>query len=559
MLKSLQVKNYVLIDSLEIDFPAGLVIITGQTGAGKTLLLGSVALLSGAKADASVVGPSGDNCVVEGEFQCGGDVTLKALFEENDLPWDNGNIIIRRVVSNSGRSRCFIGDEPVSKEVLQEISSRLVDIHSQHQTLKLSDPSFRMEVLDSFAGASPLRIECGALWRDLQAKNRALAEVEAEIVETEKEREFNSLMFEQLNSARLREGEMEELEAEQKILSNAEEIKLSLLKVTDLLGGEVMGQNVSSVLKEASKTLLRLNDFVPAAGELSERLDSARAEIDDILSEAESLEESTEVSGDRLQAVEERLSQLYSLMSKHSVSTIEQLIQKRDTLSDALNGGEALKEKREELLSAISKARTQYESACNSLHQKRESARDAFSEEVSASLQALSLEGARFRAELEPVAPGPSGTDAVNFLFSAKGVREGDAGKIASGGELSRIMLSIKALMARFTDLPTAIFDEIDTGVSGSVADNVGSMISRMGEDMQVFAITHLPQVAVKGSTHLLVTKEESAQGRTVTHIKKLSAEERVNEIARLLSGSEITPQARANAEILLRNSQNRK
>lgn len=560
MLKALRVKNFILIDSLEISFPAGLVIITGETGAGKSILLGAVALLTGGKSDASYIGPASDTCVVEGEFDCGADATLKAIFDDLDLPWNNGNITIRRVISASGRSRCFICDEPVSKEDLAAISSRLVDIHSQHQTLKLADPAFRLSVLDAFAGTTTLKETCAREWKQLGQQRKALEELNGTLSRLALERDFNELMFKQLDDVKLREGELEELEAEQKILANAEEIKLSLVKAESLLEGDGREiPSVSATLKEVSKTLSKLSSYVQAAGNLSDRIESSKAELDDILSEISSLEESTDVSQDRLEAVEARMSLLYSLLSKHSVRTIEELIEKRDSLSEGLYNSEELQQQKESLERSIKALEAQIKETSAKLHEKRADAAGKFAAAITDSLYSLSLESAIFGVELENVPQNATGTDSITFVFSATGSNPVDVSKGSSGGEMSRIMLSIKDLMARYTAMPTMIFDEIDTGISGSVADAMGSMICRMGEDMQIFAITHLPQVAAKGNAHLLVTKEMTQQGRATSKIKQLNSSERVQEIARMLSGSKITREAIANAESLLQNNPARK
>lgn len=559
MLKALRVKNFVLIDSLEIEFPAGLVIITGETGAGKSILLGAVALLTGGKADASSVGPASDTCVVEGEFDCRADAALEATFADLDLPWNGGDITIRRVVSTSGRSRCFICDEPVSKDDLAAISSRIIDIHSQHQTLKLSDPAFRLSVLDAFAGTTALREDCAGIWKKLGQERKTLADLNEKIGRLSMEKDFNELMFKQLDDARLRDGELAELETEQKLLANAEEIKLSLVKAESLMEGD--GQEVPSIgasLKEVSKTLSKISSFVPLAGELAERVESSKAELDDILSEISSLEESTDVSQERLEAVESRMSQLYSLLSKHSVHTEKELIEKRDSLSETLYNSEELEQTKATVERIIKDLEEKHRATSVKLHKERSDAAGKFAETITQSLHSLSLEGASFGVELETVAPCASGTDSVNFMFSATGDKPVEVSKGASGGEMSRIMLSVKDLMARYTAMPTMIFDEIDTGISGSVADAMGSMICRMGEDMQIFAITHLPQVAAKGNSHLLVTKEIT-DGRAVSKIKQLGTEDRVQEIARMLSGSRITPEAMANAESLLQNNPGRK
>ena len=455
----------------------------------------------------------------------------------------------------AGRSRCFICDEPVSKEDIAAISSRLVDIHSQHQTLKLSDQGFRLSVLDAYAGNSALREDCATLWKKLGQERKALEEVSVRLGRLAAERDFNELMFKQLDDAKLRPGELEELEAEQKLLSNAEEIKLSLAKAEALMEGD--GQDLPSMsasLREVSKTLSKLTAFVPSAGELAGRVESSRAELDDILAEITGMEESVDTSSERLEAVEARMSLLYSLLSKHSVHSLEELIQKRDALSEAIYNSDELEQTKETIGRVIRDLEEKFAAAAAQLHEKRAGAAEKFAAAITASLHSLSLEGAFFGVDLETVPPGASGTDAVNFVFSATGGRPVDVSKGSSGGEMSRIMLSIKDLMARYTAMPTMIFDEIDTGISGSVADAMGSMICRMGEDMQIFAITHLPQVAAKGNAHLLVTKELEGD-RAVSRIKQLDAQQRVREIARMLSGSVITPEAMANAESLLRNN----
>ena len=547
MLRSLHVRNYVLIDSLEIDFPEGLVIITGQTGAGKSILLGALGLVLGGKADASLVGAHGDTCVVEAEFSVGEDATLKALLRENDLE-ESESLLIRRTLNKTGRSRSFVNDEPVSLPVLQALAERLIDIHAQHQTLRLADPAFRMSILDHYAGNAERLEACKKAWNDLQAVRKELAEVLDRLKRSTAEKEWNEALFAKLDAAKLRDGELEELDAEQKQLAHAEELKELLSGCEEILSPTEMP--LTAQLKEVGKRTARAARFIPALESLAQRLESARLELEDIAEELESANARIDVSPERLEQVEDRMSLLYDLMKKHGVQTIGELIAERDRLSEALFDSTALQDRRDELQKSLAEAEKAYGAAADALHKARKNACEGFASAILESLTFLELDHAVFRVELADAPEGPAGRDAVRFLFSSTGKAPQDLAKVASGGELSRIMLSLKAMMARYTAMPTLIFDEIDSGVSGSAADKMGSMICRMGGSMQVFAITHLPQVAAKGNAHYLVTKENDA-----TSIRALSPEERVQEIARMLSGSVVTEAAVANAEALLGTS----
>ena len=546
MLRSLHVRNYVLIDSLEIDFPEGLVIITGQTGAGKSILLGALGLALGGKADASLVGTHGETCVVEAEFSVDGNAPLQALIAENDLE-EGDTLLIRRTLNRTGRSRSFVNDEPVSLPVLQALSEHLIDIHSQHQTLRLSDSAFRMSLLDHYAGNTANLEACRKTWNNLQGIRKELADVTDRLRRIAAEKDYNEALFAKLDAAKLRDGELEELETEQKQLAHAEELKEYLNNCEDILAPADDRAPLTAQLKEAEKQTARAARFIPALEPLVQRLESARLELEDIAEELETANARIDVSPDRLEQVEERMSLLYDLMKKHGVQSVGELIAERDRLSEALFDSTALEERRVELEKRLTQAEKAYAAAADVLHDAREKASGGFANAILASLAFLELDHAVFRVELGAAPEGPSGRDAVRFLFSSTGKAPQDLSKVASGGELSRIMLSLKAMMARFTAMPALIFDEIDAGVSGSAADRMGQMICRMGEDMQVFAITHLPQVAAKGDAHYLVTKEND-----VTDIRLLTREERIREIARLLSGSVITEAAVANARALL-------
>ena len=552
MLSRLQVRNYILIDSLEIDFPEGLIIITGQTGAGKSILLGALSLLMGAKADASMVSENAENCVVEAEFEVGSDL-LKSILEENDVEWEDGHLIVRRVVNRSGRSRAFVNDSPVPVGVLQEISSHLVDIHSQHQTMMLSDRNFQLDILDHYAGVAALREDCSQLWNTLSRQKNELRAVMETLSRMSLEKDYNEAQYSQLEAASLREGELAELEEEQKQLANAEEIKTSLGAAEEIFAPSSDMLSMDASLKEIGRLLSKAGKYVPAASELAERIDSCRREIDDIYSEVASVNSRVDISSDRLEQVEDRMSFLYSLMQKHGCRTEEELIAVRERLSAALYDSTALEEKKTFLENEVEKTVASLEVAASRLHDKRKEASVPFAEEMTASIRGLELPYAVFEVELQDSPVGPSGKDTVVFRFSATGRNAVEVAKCASGGELSRIMLALKAMRARYTDMPTMIFDEIDTGVSGSVADKMGSMICSMGSYMQVFAITHLPQVAAKGTAHYLVSKEiDPVTSRAVSTIGRISGESRVLEIARMLSGSTLTDAAIANAKSLL-------
>lgn len=554
MLSRLQVSNYVLIDSLDIEFPEGLVIITGQTGAGKSILLGSISLALGGKADVSVIGENGDKCVVEAEFDVPEDADLKAIVENLDADWDEGHLILRRIVSRTGRARAFVNDTPVTASSLLSLSGRLIDIHSQHQTLKLSDGKFRMALLDHYAGNDGLLGQCDSAYSEYSSCLSRVASLRERIRKNEAERDYNEARFKQLDSASLREGELEELETQQKQLANAEDIKSSLYSVLCAFAGDEQSgmSSIDSVLRDAQRRIEHVSGFIPSLSSLAERLSGARVELDDILSEISETDERLSVSPEKLAEIDERLSLLYSLMQKFGCRSVEELISVRNDLSASLSDSETLEEELAEQDRRLGELSSHFEKCCASLHASREAAIAGFSSSIREALHDIELQNAVFDVVLNPANPGPSGSDSVSFRFSSTGRNPLDVEKCASGGELSRIMLCLKEMMARYTNMPSMIFDEIDTGVSGSVADKMGSKICAMGRYMQVFAITHLPQVAAKGRAHYIVSKETSPEGRAITNIKKLSGDQRVLELARMLSGSRVTDAAVANAKSLL-------
>ena len=551
MLRSLLIRHYVLIDSLEVAFPEGLIIITGQTGAGKSILLGALSLALGAKGDASVISEGADNCVVEAEVSVT-DPQVDEMLAEHDIELEGQTLLVRRVVSASGRSRSFINDCPVPVQLLQALSSRLVDVHSQHQSLSLSDKSFQMAVLDRYAGNAELLDDCRKTWKQLQDLGARAESVRGRLQRLAADREYNESRFSVLDKAGLREGELAELEQTQKQMAGAEQILSSLGEVRSLLDPPD-GVSVPASLKEASRLLEKTSRLVPSLSQLSSRMDSVRIELEDILSEVESAGESVSLSPERLEEVESRMALIYDLFNRFSCRTEAELIERKEEYSRALFDSSSLEDELAALEASIKTCRARHAEICRALADSRRKAAPALAAEIESSLHFLELDGAVFSIALSDAPAGAGGSDAVTFLFSASGSAPADVSRCASGGEISRIMLCLKAVMARYAAMPTMVFDEIDTGVSGSAADKMGQMICRMGRDMQVFAITHLPQVAAQGDAHYLVSRENGRSG-----IRVLEGRDRVGEIARLLSGSSVTAEAVANAEALLRAASRR-
>ena len=553
MLNRLEIRNYVLIDSLDVEFPKGLVIISGQTGAGKSILLGALSLLAGSKADSSLISEGADSCVVEAEFT-GADSGLQAAVEEAGAEWNGGDLLIRRVVARSGRSRAFVNDCPVPLASLASLSSALFDIHSQSGTLELRKPAYQTDILDNFAGNLDLRAEYSESFSRLSTLRGEKVQAEEQLARLKKERDFNEAQFAQLEAASIREGELEELEAEQRSLANAEEIRENLALVSEAFTpSDDELPSVDSRLKDAVKCLEKIASYVPSAHRLAERLESSRLELDDISSEVEVMCAKTDVSPERLETVEARMSLLYGLFKKFGCATEAELAAERDRFSGMLFDTDRLEERIAEISGEIAAEEKRNASLAVRLTETRRKAAGPFAEHIGSMIRSLEILQAVFEVSVTPAShPGVSGCDEIRFLFSSTGRNPVPVQNCASGGELSRIMLCLKAQMAHYAAMPTLIFDEIDTGVSGSVADKMGGMLRSMGGNMQVFAITHLPQVAAKGTAHYLVSKETREDGRTVSSLSRLSSEERVLELARMLSGSTVTEAAVANAKALL-------
>lgn len=551
MLEKLTVTNYALIRQLEMELSPSLNIITGETGAGKSILLGALGLVLGNRADTAVLKETERNCVIEATFDLDG-LGLEPFFGENDLDFDR-HTTIRRVITPAGKSRAYVNDLPVQLSTLKELSGRLIDIHSQNRSALVGDESFRMEVIDRLAGDEALRTAYRTCYTALRDREKTLQRLREETERNRRDEAYLRHEWERLSALALRSGETEELEQEQRELSNAGEILAALGNIAERFDREEEG--LLSGLKATENSLLHLRDLLGAAAPLAERIDSAYVELKDIGSEIASLAERIEDNPTRLEAVDNRLGAIYDLRRRHGIETDDELIaleasfrQKLEAIADA-DGDMS------ELEAEIARLRTEAEAAAARLTEARREAAARFGRAVESVLARLGMNAARFEAEIAPLGQlAPSGADTVRFLFDANGgehVVLQPLEKVASGGETSRVMLALKSIVARSTQLPTIIFDEIDTGVSGRVAAITGDIIAELSRTMQVINITHLPQVASKGDTHFFVYKEATPDGNA-TRIRRLSREERVVEIAKMLSGDTVTPAAMAQARELL-------
>lgn len=551
MLRRLSVENYALIEKLDIGFDSGLNIITGETGSGKSILLGALGLILGNRAESSALGDASRNCVVEAEFGIGG-YGMDPLFAEYDIDYDEGEgCVIRRIINPAGKSRAYVNDIPVQLTALREIGSRLIDIHSQHQTLLLGDSHFQTDILDNVAGNGEKLSVYKAFFTELAAMKRSLAKLLEEASEAGKELEYITFQHSQLCDARLREGELEEAEALLAELTHAAEIKETLGYAAGVL--EEGEDNILARLKSMENSIGRLQEFYPRAGDFYGRLHSAVLELRDISSEISSEADRIEADDQLLEETTGRLDMLYSLQQKHRVGSIGELIALRDEYDRRLGNIEGFTVRIEESEKQINALTAKVRALAEEISEKRKKTVPEIQKQVVQMMAELGMPSAQIEIRIEPSEDfTPSGADKVTFLFSAnKGSSMQPIEKVASGGEMSRLMLALKALMAGYGKMPTVIFDEIDSGVSGSIADKMGEIISRLAVEIQVVNITHLPQVASKGEAHFMVYKEENARG-TRTYIIRLEGEERVRHIAAMLSGAAITEAALRQARILI-------
>lgn len=551
MLKSLFIQNFVLIDSLDIQFDNGFSVITGETGAGKSIILGALSLVLGQRADGRSIKSGSDKCVIEATFDIS-QYQLEEFFHTNDLEYDPEICILRRELFASGKSRAFVNDSPVSLSILKELGSRLIDIHSQHQNLLLGDNQFQLKVIDVMAENEILLILYRKEFRRYQSLKRELKEMTEKADQNRQEEDYIRFQLEQLKEARLVAGEQVELEQEQETLSHAEDIKSSLYKVTELLNGEEQG--CIRVLKEALSTADSLERYYPKAKEIAERLRSAYIDLNDLSADTDVQKDDIEFNPERLEWVNERLNVLYTLEQKHRVSTVEELIGIQDKYTEQLRDIDSFDEQIESIRKQLETSYQELLQQAAVLSEQRKIASRAIASQLVEMVNPLGMPNVRFSVDFASrPEPGADGMDDIQFLFSAN--KSGElqpVAQTASGGEISRLMLCIKAMIAGFTALPAIIFDEVDTGVSGDIADKMADIMQDLGTKMQVITITHLPQIAAKGKSHYFVYKEDTTD-RTITQIKQLKKEERVNEVARMLSGATLTNASIANAKDLLK------
>lgn len=549
MLTNLSIKNYALIDHLNVKFTNGFTVITGETGAGKSILLGGLSLVLGKRADLSSLREKEEKCIVEAEFEIS-KYGLETFFVENDLDYE-AKTIIRREILPSGKSRAFINDSPVTLDILSQLGDQLIDVHSQHQTLRLADNDFQLKVIDALADNGELLKEYSSklfLYQTTQKELQKLVDFQNSAT---KEHEYNSFLLQELNAAPLKEGILEELEEQYEQLNNVEIILEQMSHGQQLLNDEQIG--VVHLLTELKQVSNKLAGYGQQYSDINERVKSVFIELDDISNELNILNEKVETDPQMLEQVNAKLQLLYDLLKKHKVQGIPELLEIRDELDEKVSATENVgadidrKKKQLQLLEA------DLNTEASKISQKRKLVVPNLKKQLEDTLVELGMASATFKIEITPSKEfKPTGKDELSFLFSAnKGSSYGDLKKVASGGELSRIMLTIKAILARYEQLPTMMFDEIDTGVSGEISNKMGHIMQDMSNTMQIFSITHLPQVAAKGVHHFKVYKEEELMG-TNTKMKRLSPDERVVELAEMLGGKSLSESALAHARQLL-------
>ena len=551
MLKHLYIKNFTLIDELDIELYQGFSVITGETGAGKSIILGALGLLLGQRADSKAIKQGAEKCVIEAHFDLSR-YGMTDFFEENEIEYDAADCIVRRELTASGKSRAFINDTPVQLSLLKELGEQLVDIHSQHQNLLLNKQDFQLNVVDIIAGDEKEQQLYQQAYTQYHVTEKELSALKESIEQNRQNADFLQFQFEELTQANLAEGEQEELEQKSETMSHSEEIKSALYEADNALSAEQTG--VVESLRTALSAMRQIEKVLPDASELVERLDSSYIELKDIAQEISSQMEHVDFDPAELDAINNRLDKLYDLEKKYHVETVEELIAKRDELKIQLgrieNSDEDLAELQQKLATQLSQA----QKAAEALTKLRTKAAKQIEKEMLGRLMPLGMPNVKFSIEMTQEPLNVSGQDKVAFLFSANtSTPLQPISQVASGGEIARVMLSLKAMISGAVKLPTIIFDEIDTGVSGKTAEKMAEIMQEMGHhERQVISITHLPQIAALGSAHYKVEKEETAKG-TISRMRKLSDDERVLEIAQMLSGSNVSEAAISNAKQLLK------
>ncbi|WP_431245020.1 DNA repair protein RecN [Flavobacterium sp. P21] len=549
MITSLSIKNYALIEKLSIDFSKGFSIITGETGAGKSIILGALGLVLGKRADLTSLKNKEEKCVIEAQFEIS-KYNLKEFFEANDLDYED-ETIIRREILPSGKSRAFINDSPVNLQELQDLSLFLIDIHSQQQTQELSDESVQFKIIDAIANNADVILEYQKLLKTYKSDKSKLNALLKKQSDSGKEQEYNTFLLNELVSAKLKSGEQEELEADFEKLNNIEAIKESLDKSLTIANEEQFG--VLHNLNEVKTALQKIAPFSAEYQALSERIISLTIEFDDVSKELQNCSEKLLNDPAQLEMISQKLRLIYNLQKKHQVSTVDELIKIEAELSNTVLELGNIEEEIASLTKVIDQKIVELDAFSASIHQNRLTAIPVLSNKLISILETLGMPNVRFNIELLPSETYFSnGKDELQFLFSAnKGTDFGLLKKVASGGEMSRIMLAVKAILAQYSKLPTLIFDEIDTGVSGEIAIRMGEIMKEMSTSMQIFAITHLPQIAAKGDSHFKVFKS-TIDDDTQSELKLLSQDERVIEIAQMLSGAVVSDSALNHAKALL-------
>ena len=551
MLQQLYIKNFTLIDELDIELHPGFSVITGETGAGKSIILGAIGLLLGQRADSKSIKQGADRCVIEAHFDLSR-YDLKPFFDENDIEYDDHDTIIRRELTAAGKSRAFINDTPVALTMLKELGDQLMDVHSQHQNLLLNKQDFQLNVVDILANDSKELEEYQQCFANYQQKTKELNQLREEIERNKQNADFLQFQYDELEAAQLVEGEQEELEQQSETMSHAEDIKTALYEADNALNGDESG--VVSQVKSAYNALNGISKVMPKTAELTERLDSCRIELKDIADEVSLLLERTDFNPAELDNINNRLDRLYELEKKYHVETVEELIQQRDDLKLKLSHIENSDEAVSEMEKEVAKLRSLCAHRAETISTMRQATAKQMRSQLAQRLEQLGMPHARFDVSITKTELGKNGQDSISFLFSANtSTPLQPVSQVASGGEIARVMLSLKAMISGAVKLPTIIFDEIDTGVSGKIAEKMAQIMQEMGRtERQVISITHLPQIAALGSHHYRVSKEETKNG-TVSHMTELNNEERITEIAQMLSGSDISDAAIQNAKELLK------
>lgn len=549
MLKSLSVENYALIEKTDVLWNKGFSVITGETGSGKSILLGAIGLIQGQRADSKALKDPEKKCVVEAEFDISA-YALQNFFEENDIDYEE-NCIIRREIAPNGKSRAFINDSPVQLTTLKEITSRLIDIHSQHETLLLNEETFQIQVLDALSDVKEELEAYKSLYKEYAKKQKQLKSLIALNEERNANRDYIEFQLAQLQEAKFTENEQAELEEEVNVLSHTSELKEALSKAMWLLSDKE--ENACSLLKEASSTLSAMEKFSDQYSEINERLNSCHIELKDLTREVEQKLADITVDPQRLEQASQRLDLIYTLEKKHHVDNLSALLAVQADFEKQLSEMDNSQEATAELEAEISKAKEELKKLAKGISNKRQKAKPNLEQSIDEILHGLGMANAKLEVRIEPLPELYTyGSDSVKFFFGAnKNATLQPIANVASGGELSRVMLALKSILCQSEELPTIILDEIDTGVSGEVADKMGDVMRHMGGQMQVISITHLPQIASKGATHYKVYKEDN-ELTTLSHIKQLSEEERITEIAQMLSGSALSEAAIQNAKELL-------